>query len=594
MRTKRFALLKPLSLLLTACLFLLPLSGCKDAQEEQAAFDAFIEQEFVSVMESDYTTCHVYLQDPESFGIDREAMEVSLGARFSQEDLSDEKTADSSSYDAFKEFERSLLTDEQKDLYDIYDYQASLAEQMSDSKFDYYEPLFESMTGLHYQLPTLFADWELRSEQDVKDLILLIQDVLPYVESALEYTRIQAEKGLLMLDLDSIIDYCQNILEKGEDSSVLASMNENIDKLSLDQATASSYKEQLRDAFVSSFLPAYQSISDTMNQLKDGANNENGLCQFENGREYYELLLQQNIGSTKSVEEVQEMMTDALEEHINNISWLMTLHPDSAEPLLTGQLPETDYESYSQILDDIESQMFEDFPQVGALDYEIFDINEEIASDSGVAAYFNIPPLDASTVNQLRVNPNSADISSVSTYSTVAHEGFPGHMYQYAYLYENESSPYRKALANNSAYVEGYAVYAQYESFRYLEGIDPYFLELYKENELASYCIIILADIGIHYEGWTEDEFGDFLTQAGFAMSEEDLQLQYRQLQANPCAFEPYYVGYEEISLLKDKAMDSLGDKFDELGFNTALLEGGNAPFEVVEREIDKYIEAAK
>ena len=114
-------------------------------------------------------------------------------------------------------------------------------------------------------------------------------------------------------------------------------------------------------------------------------------------------------------------------------------------------------------------------------------MNEELASKSGVTAYFNIPTLDGDSVKQLRVNPISNDVSSISTFSTVAHEGFPGHMYQYAYMYENVGSNYIKALSNISAYTEGYAVYAQYEALSYLDGVDQTLLEAYKENELALY-----------------------------------------------------------------------------------------------------------
>ena len=85
-------------------------------------------------------------------------------------------------------------------------------------------------------------------------------------------------------------------------------------------------------------------------------------------------------------------------------------------------------------------------------------MNEELASNSGVTAYFNIPTLDGDSIKQLRVNPISNDVSSISTFSTVAHEGFPGHMYQYAYMYENVESNYIKALSNINAYTEGYDV----------------------------------------------------------------------------------------------------------------------------------------
>ena len=95
-----------------------------------------------------------------------------------------------------------------------------------------------------------------------------MEDVDDYVDSAIEYTKIQAEKGLLMLDLDSIISYCENIVKKGENSSILTSLYDSIDALHLSDTKTSDYKQQVKKAFAASFLPAYQNILDTMNTFK--------------------------------------------------------------------------------------------------------------------------------------------------------------------------------------------------------------------------------------------------------------------------------------------------------------------------------------
>ena len=121
-----------------------------------------------------------------------------------------------------------------------------------------------------------------------------------------------------------------------------------------------------------------------------GVNNEEGLAAFEHGQEYYELLLQSTIGSDKTVQDVRTMMEQAMQEHILQLQTAIAEDP-SALYALFGTLPATGYDSYEAILDDIQSRMFADFPQVSELSYEISDISEEIASTSGVTAYFNIP-----------------------------------------------------------------------------------------------------------------------------------------------------------------------------------------------------------
>lgn len=166
-------------------------------------------------------------------------------------------------------------------------------------------------------------------------------------------------------------------------------------------------------------------------------------------------------------------------------------------------------------------------------------------------------------------------------------------MYQYAYMYENIQSNYVKAVANVPAYSEGYAVYAQYEALDYLDGIDPALPDVYRENELVTYCAIILCDIGIHYDGWSLQEFTDYLNGIGFVIDGEAAAVQYNQLWANPCAFEPYYVGYEEFAGLRQRAEEALGNNFDEKSFHQALLQSGTAPFTVVERNVQAYIDSA-
>lgn len=569
------------------------LCGCttsKGNPDEQARFDAFIEKDFIETMESDYLTMHIYLEHPEDYGIDLKNVPVTLGTDPDEEGLKEMEASFQKTVDTFESFHRDDLTKEQQETYDICKYMIDINKTLNDDQFAYYENLFASMGGIHYQLPVLLSDYSLRNEQDVKDLIILMQDIKPYIDSCLEYTKKQEEKGLMMIDFEDVLTYIDNLLANKDNSSVLTALYESVDKLNLKDGDQ--YKQQIETQFRESFIPAYEEMRSVLSQLRDkGTNNENGLWAFENGKEYYEALLKQAIGSNKSIDEIKKLLNDEMEEAMNDMQKAAMKDLEAVMAFIEGEMPTTDFTSYDEILKANKELMAKEFPAVSDIQYNIRDISKDIASDSGIAAYFNIPPIDHSGTKELRVNPNNADISSLSTYSTVSHEGFPGHMYQYAYMYENLDNSWRKTIANCDAFTEGYAVYAQYEAFDYLDDdISDAILEVYKTNELASYCIIMLADIGIHYDGWDFDQFMNYLTTMGFALEEEDARKQYNQLWANPAAFQPYYVGYLEISNLKEKAQEELGDKFSELDFHKALLSGGNAPFNVVEENINDYI----
>ena len=571
--------------------------GCgsepKENPETIQKFNEFIENDFIETMESDYTTMHVYLEHPEKFGIDPSKVEVSLGSR--PDKISEEEKAEfNETVKAFESFERDELSAELQETYDICAYMIDISKASLDEKYDYYQNLFASMGGIHYQIPVLLSDFALRNEQDVKDVIVLVQDVKPYMDACLNYTRTQAEKGFMMIDFEEIISYCETLLENRSQSSVLACLYDSIDGLNL--SDASHYKQQLKEAFETSFFPAYEAVINVMNELKTNyKNNEKGLCAFANGKDYYEIILKKNTGGSKSVDELKKMLNKAYDQAIADMQKAVFKDYEAALAFIEGgTLPETDFDSYEKMLEANQKLMKTEFPTVSNLQYNIRDISKDIASDSGIAAYFNIPPIDHSGKKELRVNPNGADLHSLSTYQTVSHEGFPGHMYQYAYMYENLDSNWRKAIADCNAYSEGYAVYAQYEAYDYLEGFNETILEISKANEIASYCIIMLSDIGIHYDDWDFDKFYQYLTSMGFSLPEEDAQTQYNQLWNNPAAFQSYYVGYLEIMDLKNEAMDKLGDNFDEMKFHEALLSSGSAPFKVVKDNIEEYIKANK
>ena len=582
---------KLLSSLVSIALFL-SIAGCQNVDEKtaQADFDAFIEQEFIDTIESDYLTYKTLIDDPKKYDIDPRNIAVDLGQRLDPKNYEETMGEENESYKEFKSFDYDSLTQKQKDVYDAYAYMMEIDEALCDEKLWYYPSLFESMSGLHYQLPTLFADWQVDNEQEIEEMILLVEDVLDYVDGAIEYTKKQEAKGLLMIDIDEVLNYCQNILDNAQDSAVLASMEESIKELKLDDEAM--YIQELESAFYGSFVPAYENIVLMLQEFKEnGKNNEEGLAAFENGREYFEILLKQNTGLDQDPLKIKDIMMDAYQDHVTTIQVYAFSNQDALTALTNNTLPSTGFTSYEQILEFAQQNLSKDFPEVKNLSYEIKDVNEQIASDTGVLAYFQVPTLDGNEKKQLRVNPKTSDVSSIDTYMTVCHEGLPGHMYQYGYMYENVTSNFLKGLSSSNAYTEGYAVYAQYEALDYLENIDPNILTLYEENEKATYCVIVAADIAIHYEGYSLQEFNDYMNQSGFSLDMGSAQALYDQLQANPAAFEPYYVGYEVIRTFKEDAQKRLDDKFTDKEFNEAILECGSVPFEVVQRHVNAYIQ---
>ena len=569
-------------------------TGCskKDSGEEQKKFDEFMKQEFVESMEQSYPNTHIILENPKDYGVDTSKTKVQIDKELNETTMKENKELNEKSAKAFKEFDRDTLSDEQKETYDIYSYMLDYTTEMNDSKFDYMSMPLESMTGMHTQLPTLFSDWTLRNEQDVKDVITLMKSVRPYMDSILAYTKKQEEKGTLMLDIKSVKEYCEKVVKEDVNSSVLTGLNESIDNLKLGDDKTKQYKAELKKAFQEYFLPAYSDIIKTMKELDSSKNNTLGLSHMKNGKEYYELLFKQATGTDKSIEDIKKELNSMSRSSLLAVQSVISKNKNLYDEYVNGKI-KTKYKDFESMLKDLDKDIKDDFPSVGTLNYRIRPIGEDLAS-GGVAAYFNIPALDGTTPKQIRVNmlEDALNVQSLETFSTVAHEGIPGHMYQIAYAYKNVKDPWRNSMASFLGYTEGYATYTELYALKYLDGVSADAVKLQQNMVVYQDCLIALADIGIHYEGWTKEDLSNFLEENGLGVS--DVSDFYNQLQANPTAFLSYYVGYVQIANLKKDAQEELKDKFNDRDFHEAILKSGAAPFHVVEENVKDYIESAK
>lgn len=585
---------KKITLLMLSAIMAFSFTGCskKDSGEEQKKFDEFMKQEFVESMEQSYPNTHIILENPKDYGVDTSKTKVQIDKELNETTMKENKELNEKSAKAFKEFNRDTLSDEQKETYDIYSYMLDYTTEMNDSKFDYMSMPLESMTGMHTQLPTLFSDWTLRNEQDVKDVITLMKSVRPYMDSILAYTKKQEEKGTLMLDIKSVKEYCEKVVKEDVNSSVLTGLNESIDNLKLGDDKTKQYKAELKKAFQEYFLPAYSDIIKTMKELDSSKNNTLGLSHMKNGKEYYELLFKQATGTDKSIEDIKKELNSMSRSSLLAVQSVISKNKNLYDEYVNGKI-KTKYKDFESMLKDLDKDIKDDFPSVGTLNYRIRPIGEDLAS-GGVAAYFNIPALDGTTPKQIRVNmlEDALNVQSLETFSTVAHEGIPGHMYQIAYAYKNVKDPWRNSMASFLGYTEGYATYTELYALKYLDGVSADAVKLQQNMVVYQDCLIALADIGIHYEGWTKEDLSNFLEENGLGVS--DVRDFYNQLQANPTAFLSYYVGYVQIANLKKDAQEELKDKFNDRDFHEAILKSGAAPFHVVEENVKDYIESAK
>ena len=264
---------------------------------------------------------------------------------------------------------------------------------------------------------------------------------------------------------------------------------------------------------------------------------------------------------------------------------LAQLDPNLLEKLEAVEFPTVDA---TELLAEFEKKMTEVVPEIPSIRYTVSFLDASIASENTIA-YYLIPPLDQETENIMKVNPAYAD-KAETLWTTLAHEGFPGHCYQHNYFQNTDPHPIRRVLSE-TAYAEGWAEIIALEAYRWLGIDDENLIEALQINAMFGYYLQSLCDMRVNGLGWSEVDLTSYLSNFGY----EDAAAQiYPQLVANPGVLLPYGVGEMKMEQLRDQAREALSDRFDQKAFYSVILDNGPRPFDLIEQDVQTYIQSQK
>ena len=567
-----------------------PAPGPSASSPAQSEFDLFVMEQFRDNLEADYTSLHQTLVHPESYDIDPSKVEVTMGQPLTAENLETFRQENDAISEKLAAFPYEELTPYQQETYDMIRFELDNAIASMDGDFAYMQNLFSPMGGLQNSLATFFMEYDFYKPQDVADYITLMKDTPNYIGGMLEYTKIQAEKGFFMSQgaADQTIAYCDRILKDAEDSAILKAILHNIDSFGLlSPEQKEEYKQQASEAFHSSIIPSYEMIRDTLSSLRSDSSNQLGLAHLPKGKDYYEILFRTKTGTFRSIEDVRHLLEQYIHQALYNLSTIAAENREAYDAYLQGTNT-SGFEDYPSMEAALEKMKDGVFPPIHPVSYTIDYLDPQVSVD-GVSAYYVVPPLDGDLPQKMKVNPNSGmAVSSLGSFSTAAHEGIPGHLYHHNYMMQNLPDPFRQTTSF-IGYNEGYATYVELLALEWLD-LDPDAIAVEQNYALFQNCMIALSDIGIHYDGWTKEDMQDYFDQ----YLKLDVSEIYDQIQANPGAFLPYYVGHLEFLELRKEAENALGNKFREVDFHTAILKSGSAPFEIVAQNVEDYITNAR
>lgn len=567
---------------------LLSLSGCRmfesETEREQRLFTEYCDKLFVEMLGDDAMTIHYTLAEPEKYGI--RAGEATLG-EFSVETIEKDQLWIEDTIKKLQSFDAALLTERQ---------QLSLAtlkayfEVQGEYKNNYrLTNLFTTNTGLTANLTINFIEFVIESEEDVQLYLDLLKDTKRYIAQVLDYVRLQSKEGYFMSDycVEANIETCQNYLDSKDANPMVASFEEKLALLELSEEKKKEYAETNKRYVKEYFDAAYQQIVDVLQELKGTATNEKGLCWFEGGKEFYATLLKEKSSTGLKPEEMITLLEKEMEQLFVDYRALYDANPD-----LLRQYLELDIgmSSPEEILTFLSEKVSLEFPQPYTKQF-VVQYQSKACEIEGTLAYYLTARLDRLDYNSIKVNGSAFGEDYTKMYSTLAHEGFPGHLYQYTGVFGNEEIPNACKNLSFLGLTEGYAEYASDRAY-VLAGFSEELTELMVLDQLYGYILQSRLDLGIHYEGWDKAACAAYCADYGIPQSSSDLV--YDSLVADPGLLIPYTVGHIKMRELRKNAEEKLGEAFDPVTFHQWILDAGLTTFELLEQQIDLAIQQQK
>lgn len=576
---------KKIFLILPCCLLVILISflsgnafwSSLHAESSDRQFRTFTRSLFQTEVSANTISLHYTLRSPSDYGI------ADIPATYGN--LSSDPIAAKASVrnvlSSLQEFDPGTLSSENALTFKILDTYLKNASTGTDYLL-YQEPL-GSVSGIHTQLPVLLSEYSFYDTQDVETYLALLKETPSYFDSVIRFEQKKAASGLFMPDYqaDSVLDTCQSFIDMGKENYLVSTFNERIASLDLlPENKKDSFQKENMKLVTEEIYPAYQNLITAIKSLKGKGMNEQGLSHFPYGKKYYEYLVRQTTGCNESISRLRLMTRAQILEDLSAMQ--KVLFPADAALTQASVLEQTSPDS---MLDDLRSKITDTFPEIPDVDFQVKYVPESM-QDYLSPAFYMIPAIDNLTENVIYIN-NGQTASGLNLYTTLAHEGYPGHLYQTVYFSASEPDPIRSIL-DFGGYVEGWATYAEMMSY-YLAPLPKTEASLLQKNSSVILGLYALADMGIHYDGWSVTDTVRFFSDYGIN-DPNAVQSVYKLIIGSPANYLKYYIGYLKFYELKKEMADALGNQFSQKEFHRAVLDVGPAPFEIVYDEVEKNL----
>lgn len=545
------------------------------AGKSTGSFSEFCTTLFREEMKSNTMNLHFTLKDPKAAGID--SYEITLGSLSGDSPHNQARQLKKLSEELKKYSHRSLKGKDRLTCRLLSDY---ISRQQNLAAYPYYDEPLTPSGGVTSQLPVLLAEYTFRNTRDIKDYLGLLSQMDTYFLGILDYEQKKADAGLFMSDEAclKVIEGCEVFTEHPDDNFLIDTFSNRLNAMDgLTDTQKNAYLKQHSKVLSDHVIPAYSQMIKGLTMLLGRGHNNWGLCNFPKGKAYYEAVVSADTGCDDSVEDLFSQIAKARREDLTFCQNLLEKNPK-----LASQSPKPDaaLKEENAMLSRLQKEILTDFPAPPQTDVEICHVDPAL-SEYLAPAFYITAPIDDISHNRIYINDAKND-TDIYYFTTLAHEGYPGHLYQ-TICTSSYGAPEVLSLLNYPGYTEGWATYTEMQAF-YYAGLDPDLASLLQHNQAATLSLYATADIGIHYFGWEKEKNAAFWSE----YSVDDTATVKRitdLILEEPGNYLKYYVGYLKFRQMREQfALEN--KSFSVSAFHEAILRTGPSPFSVLEETV--------
>jgi uncharacterized protein (DUF885 family) len=480
----------------------------------------------------------------------------------------------------------------------------SITEDEEAAEFKEWEMPVNQMGGIYSDYPQLVEQLSFTNVKDYDDWIARLRAIPTAFDQVTTNMSIGMDDHRVppKLLLEKTLDQVKQLASQKPEDSPLAMPLKKF-PAAIPAPEQERIKQEMLAVIGKQVLPAYQHFAHFMEVTYIPAGTtEPGISALPDGAKYYQFLIRRTTTTDLTADQIHQIGLDEVKRDeadefaiaqklgFKDLAALRAtikanpkLHPASGEALLNA------YRSY---LTPMQAKLPTLFGRLPKAPFEVAPVPDYLEKTSA-AAYYEMGTPDGSRPGRLRIDTwNAADRNLFEVESTAYHEGIPGHHMQIAIAQEQTGVPEFRKYGFYTAFVEGWALYAERLGKDLGLYQDPYsdYGRLESDNLRA---IRLVVDTGVHAKHWTRQQMVDFFHDHS-SISETEVQAETDRYIAWPSQALAYKIGQLKILELRDRAKKALGDKFDIRAFHDQVIDAGALPLDELDDRINAWIAGQK